>query len=120
MNPASAPAREDFRPQLLDRRARLTAATASLSAGYVNDLLAEIDAALQRVEAGTFGTCESCHDPIEADRLQVNPLVRFCLDHLSGSEMRAHQEDLDLAAEIQAKLLPPSVISFDGWETHYR
>src|SRR5260370_7762007 len=110
----------NLRPQLLERRARLTAAATSVSAEYLNDLLAEVDAALQRVDAGTFGVCESCHDTIEADRLQVNPLVRFCLDHLSGTELRAHQQDLDLAAEIQAKLLPPSVIPLDDWEAHYR
>jgi sigma-B regulation protein RsbU (phosphoserine phosphatase) len=109
-----------LRPQLLERRARLQAAAGSVSAGYLTDLLAEIDAALQRVDAGTFGICETCHDTIEADRLQINPLVRFCLDHLSGTEMRAHQQDLDLAAEIQAKLLPPSVISLEHWETYYR
>jgi sigma-B regulation protein RsbU (phosphoserine phosphatase) len=120
MNPAPAAARENIAPQLLERRARLQAAAASVSPAYLNDLLAEIDAALQRIDSGTFGICESCHDTIEADRLQVNPLVRFCLDHLSGTEMRAHQQDLDLAAEIQAKLLPPSVISLDCWETHYR
>src|SRR5260370_942903 len=109
----------NLRPQLLERRARLTAAATSVSAEYLNDLLAEVDAALQRVDAGSFGICESCHETIEADRLQVNPLVRFCLDHLSGSELRAHQQDLDLATEIQSKLLPPCDISLEHCDTHY-
>src|SRR5260370_11227851 len=112
--------RHTLRPQLLERRARLHAASNSIPTEYLNDLLAEIDAALQRVDAGTFGICETCHETIEADRLQVNPLVRFCLDHLSGSEMRAHQQDLDLATEIQSKLLPPCDISLQHWDTYYR
>jgi sigma-B regulation protein RsbU (phosphoserine phosphatase) len=120
MNPASMPMAQAFRPQLLERRARLQAAAGAVSADYLNDLIAEIDAALLRVENGSFGICEACHDTIESDCLQQNPLVRFCLDHLSQAEMRAHQQDLDLAAQIQWKLLPPKSIALEHWDTRYR
>ncbi len=122
MNAASAFASADdrFRPQLLERRARLQAASTSVSAAYLNDLIAEIDSALQRIDGGSFGLCETCHDAIEADRLESNPLVRFCLDHLSHTEMLAHQQDLDLATQIQAKLLPLSDIALEGWDTQFR
>ena len=66
------------------------------------------------------GLCETCHDPIEADRLERNPLVRFCLDHLTEQELRAHEEDLELATQIQAKLLPARDVTTKDWETHYR
>jgi len=120
MEAASTRGVQTFRPQLLERRARLQQASASVSTAYINDLIAEVDAALARVESGSFGLCETCHDTIEADRLERNPLVRFCLDHLSGAELEAHQQDLDLAAQIQLQLLPPRDIALEKWDTHYR
>ncbi len=120
MNAVPAPANQTLRPRILERRARLETAAGSLPADYVNDLLAEIDAALQRLDNGTYGVCEVCHDTIEADRLQHNPMVRFCLDHLSGEQLRAHEQDLELAMRIQSRLLPPREIALAGWETHYR
>jgi sigma-B regulation protein RsbU (phosphoserine phosphatase) len=120
MNAASAIAGHTFRPQLLERRTRLQAAAGSVPDDYFSSLIAEIDAALTRIETGQFGICESCHDSIEADRLAQNPLVRFCLDHLSQAEMRAHQQDLDLATQIQSKLLPPRDIALEHWQTQYR
>jgi len=120
MNAASTSADHTFRPQLLERRARLQAAGNSVSAAYLNDLIAEIDAALGRIDGGSYGLCETCHDPIEADRLECNPLVRFCLDHLSQAELLAHQQDLDLATQIQSRLLPPKDIALESWDTRYR
>jgi sigma-B regulation protein RsbU (phosphoserine phosphatase) len=67
-----------------------------------------------------FGLCETCRDAIEAERLESNPLVRFCLDHLSQAELLAHQQDLDLATQIQSKLLPPSDIVSESWDAQYR
>ena len=120
MNPASTSIGYTFRPRLLERRARLLAAGKSVSVGYLNDLIAEVDAALGRIDHGSFGLCETCHDPIEEDRLESNPLARFCLDHLSEAELRAHQQDLDLATQIQSKLLPPRDIALENWDTRYR
>jgi phosphoserine phosphatase RsbU/P len=120
MASASASTGYAYRPQLIERRARLEAASASVSAAYLADLIAEIDSALGRIDAGSFGLCETCHDAIEADRLEGNPLVRFCLDHLSQAEMLAHQQDLDLATQIQSKLLPPRDIALESWDTQYR
>lgn len=41
--------------------------------------LAEIDAALVRLEAGTYGTCEGCRAPIDAERLEARPTARTCI-----------------------------------------
>ena len=38
--------------------------------------LAEIDAALGRLEAGTYGRCEVCGQPIAEPRLQARPTAR--------------------------------------------
>ncbi|MEN9920262.1 MAG: hypothetical protein RL538_155 [Candidatus Parcubacteria bacterium] len=37
--------------------------------------------ALQKIEAGTYGTCEICGTVIEEDRLEVLPTARTCKEH---------------------------------------
>lgn len=110
----------ELRPRIIERRARLEVAARALPTGYFADLLAEIDADLLRIDQGSFGICETCHDPIEADRLEHNPLVRFCLDHLSAGQLRAHEQDLELATRIQATLLPATDLAAGDWQTFYR
>ena len=39
-----------------------------------------IDAALQRIAAGTYGTCVSCGEPIGEERLNVLPATPICRD----------------------------------------
>ncbi len=112
-----------FREQLLDRRQKLETAAASLCrAGDATRLLQEVDAALERMKAGTFGLCATCHEAIEADRLMADPLTRFCLDHLTPAEQRALEQDLQLASRIQRKLLPKPDIRIEGWDIacHYQ
>jgi DnaK suppressor protein len=41
--------------------------------------LAEIDLALERLDDGTYGTCERCGDPIPAGRLEARPTARRCV-----------------------------------------
>lgn len=40
--------------------------------------LREIGAALQRLDAGTYGVCESCGEPVDALRLHALPATRTC------------------------------------------
>lgn len=47
----------------------------------LDDQLREIDAALERVEAGTFGRCERCGREIDDERLEALPMTRRCRDH---------------------------------------
>ena len=49
------------------------------------DRLDEIDAAVQRLSAGSYGTCESCGEPIGAGRLDARPLARTCIPCTSSS-----------------------------------
>ena len=108
-------------PQLRERRRRLeTAAASAADSSELRRLLDEVDAALARVETGTYGLCDVCHDPVEAERLIADPLLRFCLDHLGPEERRALEQDLETAASIQRGLLPEPNLRFDGWEVHYR
>ena len=108
------------RDQLVERRNRLTDARGHAHEGQrVEKLLAEIDSALLRLDEGTFGLCKICNDPIETDRLIADPLLEYCLDHLTVPQQRALQEDLNLAARIQAALLPPRKLRSHGWEVAY-
>ena len=106
--------------ELQHRREHLLSATRSNAAdASLRQLLSNVDNALSRLNEGTFGICEECHETIEADRLLCDPLVRFCLDHLSQAEQRALEADLTLAAKIQRGLLPPSDWAVDGWQARY-
>jgi sigma-B regulation protein RsbU (phosphoserine phosphatase) len=60
-----------------------------------------------------------CHDAIEAERLLADPLVRFCLDHLTSAEQRALENDLSLAARIQRALLPKVGLTPTGWDVRF-
>ena len=41
--------------------------------------LADLDQAITRLGAGTYGRCESCGEPINADRLTARPTATTCL-----------------------------------------
>ena len=51
-------------------------------------VLREIDAALQRIEDGTYGVCEGCGKPIEEERLEAIPWTRLCIDDARKQETR--------------------------------
>ncbi len=106
-----------FREALGDRRRRLE--TALHEHGTRPDLvrlLHDVDGALERLDRGTFGLCEACHDPIETDRLLVDPFLRTCLDHLSPDEQCALEHDLGLAAQVQSALVPRRDAKAPGFE----
>lgn len=42
--------------------------------------LTAIDAALRRLDEGSYGTCESCAEPIPWGRLEVLPMTSLCTD----------------------------------------
>ena len=42
------------------------------------DEMAEVQAALQRLDAGTYGDCLDCGEPISLQRLQVQPAAQRC------------------------------------------
>ena len=46
----------------------------------------DIDRALERLDAGTYGSCEVCHQPIGDDRLEAVPAARFCVEHQAEIE----------------------------------
>jgi phosphoserine phosphatase RsbU/P len=109
-----------LRNELEVRRQRLLEASRTeVADNSLRQLLDSVDLALSRIDKGTFGICEQCHDTIEADRLLCDPLVRLCLDHLSRDEQRALEDDLQMASRIQRTLLPREDWATDGWRARY-
>ncbi len=42
------------------------------------DELAQVELALKRLDAGTYGNCLDCHEPIPLGRLRVQPAAQRC------------------------------------------
>jgi DnaK suppressor protein len=51
-------------------------------------LLGEIDAALTRIDNGTYGTCTNCEKPIPEERLEALPWATLCIDCQRDQERR--------------------------------
>ena len=49
-------------------------------------LLAEIDAALKRIEDGTYGKCTACGREISPERLEAFPWASLCIDDARQAE----------------------------------
>ena len=43
-------------------------------------VLVDIDAALKRIDEGTYGTCVSCGNEIPLGRLEAHPAASLCID----------------------------------------
>lgn len=52
--------------------------------------LADVEHALRRLDAGTYGSCEACGRPIPDERLEALPATRFCLEDQAAAE-REHR-----------------------------
>ncbi|NIS61607.1 MAG: RNA polymerase-binding protein DksA [Proteobacteria bacterium] len=59
-------------------------------------LMIKIKAALERIEDGTFGTCEECGDKISEKRLHARPMATLCIEckhEQEASEKRIEYEE---------------------------
>jgi RNA polymerase-binding transcription factor len=61
-------------------RSQLSAVTTRL-----RDHLREVDAALERVRAGTYGICVVCHRPIDVARMDARPTAVACVEHAESA-----------------------------------
>jgi len=61
-------------------RSQLSAVTSQ-----AREHLAEVDAAVERVAAGTYGVCEVCGEQINEARLEARPTARTCVQHVPAS-----------------------------------
>jgi len=58
----------------------------------LSQTLAEVQAALRRIQDGTYGKCVACGRPIEEARLEAVPWAAYC---------KEDQEKYDRAAHVQ-------------------
>jgi DnaK suppressor protein len=61
--------------QVTAERAEVEALATSLQ-----ETLEEVDDALRKMDAGTYGTCEGCGQPIAPARLEAKPTARLCIE----------------------------------------
>jgi DnaK suppressor protein len=50
--------------------------------------LAQIDQALARIAAGTFGICSACGNAIAEERMEANPLATLCIQDQAKVEKK--------------------------------
>jgi len=63
-----------------EEASEVTAYENTLPIEYALELrLADINKALKNMEAGEYGICENCHEPIDEKRLQIMPEANICL-----------------------------------------
>ena len=67
----------NVRADNLEEMAETNAVVSDLEIRYKN-----VTDALERMEKGTYGTCEVSGEPIEPDRLEANPAARTCKAHM--------------------------------------
>ena len=48
--------------------------------GRERKLLAKIDEAIEKIDNGTYGICESCGDEINIKRLEARPVTTMCIE----------------------------------------
>jgi sigma-B regulation protein RsbU (phosphoserine phosphatase) len=110
------PVEERVRERLLARREQLASLADERREQRLVDLLRRVDGALAALDVGDWGICSVCHEHMNEDRLESDPLVSVCLECLSDEERRALERDLEAAARVQRALLPPSQLRHDGWD----
>jgi DnaK suppressor protein len=46
----------------------------------LRDIMVQVDEALERMDAGTYGICRRCGKPINPERLEAFPYVAYCIE----------------------------------------
>jgi RNA polymerase-binding protein DksA len=82
---AGATIDETFNHGLLDKRdevvsQRLEQEIKLLKMKHVEKQMAEVERALKKIEAGSYGLCDICGLPIPAGRLEALPQTSHCLE----------------------------------------
>ncbi|HET9766297.1 MAG TPA: TraR/DksA C4-type zinc finger protein, partial [Thermoanaerobaculia bacterium] len=107
------------RERLLTKREQLAEAAEQRREQRLVDLLRRVDGALASLEVGDWGVCTVCHEPVNEQRLEADPLVKVCIECLSTEDRQALERDLEAAARVQRSLLPPARFRHDGWEVAF-
>lgn len=82
----------------------------------VDTHLEVIDSSLEKMEAGTYGICEICHESVDSELLQMDFTATVCLGHYSEEELRQLESELELSQIIQRAMLPQQVPSIPHYD----
>ncbi len=80
----------------------------------VEDHLKVINEALEKVEEGTLGICEICHEPVDDELLTMDYTATVCLGHYTEQELRQLESELEMSQIVQRALLPQQVPDIPG------
>jgi len=78
-------------------------------------LLDLINQALERMEKGTYGYCDTCHKEIPIERLEVLPYAKYCIEHQPNNAI-----SIQRPIEEQFLMPPFGRTSFDGKDNEPR
>ena len=73
---------EDLEQQLMAEREELSQlhdASVGDAQQQIEGMVEKINEALEKLHEGTYGICESCGDPIHAERLEALPHATRCI-----------------------------------------
>jgi DnaK suppressor protein len=76
----------------------------------------DIDNALARVEAGTYGNCDNCGRTIPEERLRSMPTTMLCADCSAEAEKQSPEVKEGMEETAQAGKLPPDLAQLDDYE----
>lgn len=78
----------------------------SISSSLDINTLKLIERAIEKIEAGTYGICELCGEPIDRERLEEVPYVRYCVDCQEKLEL---EEKLSMMESDETEFIPTRV-----------
>lgn len=80
----------------------------------VEEHLEVIDKSLEKIQEGTFGVCEICHEGVDDALLKMDYTSTVCLGHFSEEELRQLESELELSQVVQRGLLPQQAPTIPG------
>lgn len=55
-------------------------------------LIGKIESALQRIDDGSYGVCDSCGEPIGVERLRARPVTTLCIECKADQEAEERRQ----------------------------
>jgi sigma-B regulation protein RsbU (phosphoserine phosphatase) len=80
----------------------------------VEEHLDVIDQSLAKIDEGTFGICEVCHESVDDALLRMDYTSTVCLGHFTEEELRQLESELELSQVVQRGLLPQQAPDIPG------
>ena len=75
-----------------------------------------IESCLHKIEEGTFGICEICHEAVDSELLQMDYTASVCLGHYTEAELRQLESELELSQVVQRAVLPQRIPVIEGFD----